>query len=256
MTYRVIQITDSHLFADKKRVVGEEDLGHGVVSFDTLASVLAEIPKHQPDLVLVTGDLSADESAQSYLHFNQLWCDAKIDVPVRVIPGNHDDAVLMKQHCAMSFWEDEVINASNWRLHCLHSQLPGQKKGNVNTKQLEQLQSDIDMSPHSHHFIAVHHHPIAMNSWMDNHHWINKQSFVDFVEKNRTVKVVIHGHVHTTRNIPIKHARLLATPSTCWQFKHEPEFAFDTGLPAFRIIDLHQDGSFDTCITYVELHHE
>jgi Icc protein len=252
VSFRIVQITDSHLFADKGKVVGDDVLDEGINSFNTLASVLAKIPLYQPDLVLMTGDLSADESEQSYQHFSQLWRDAKIESSLMMIPGNHDDAGLMKACFPNWFWEDDVVEVVGWRLHCLHSQVPGQGRGKVNDEQLHQLQRDIRQHPQLHHFIAVHHHPIAMNSWMDQYNWTNNQDFVELVEKNPVIKVVVHGHVHTTRDIPIGQARLLAAPSTCWQFKHEPEFAFDINPPAFRVIDLNQDGTFDTSIIYTE----
>jgi Icc protein len=252
MSFRVIQITDCHLFADKRKVVGEGVLGSGIASFETLASVLESIPKHRPDLVLVTGDLSADESNGSYQHFKNLWRDLKVDTQLKVIPGNHDNAQLMKENFPQLFWQKGVIDAGGWKLHCLHSQIPGQGKGEVSDEQLTQLQLNIDCHPNSRHFIAVHHHPIAMNSWMDNYNWINKQAFVHLVERNEVIKIVMHGHVHTCRDIPIGQARLITTPSTCWQFKHEAEFAFDLGSPAFRVVELHPDGTFDTSVIFVE----
>lgn len=252
MSFRLIQITDCHLFADQHKTIGEGILGRGVAPFDTLVSVLNITHKYSPDMVLITGDLSADETEQSYQHFKQLWQQVGIKSPMMMIPGNHDNAVHMKSCFPESFWESEVVRASNWRMHGLHSQVPGQGQGNVNDEQLYRVQADIEQYPDAHHFIAVHHHPVAMNSWMDKYHWINKDAFVDFVERHEAIKLVIHGHVHAPRDILLGQARLLATPSTCWQFNHEAEFSYNQGAPAMRMIDLHQDGRFDTSIVRVE----
>ena len=97
MSFRVIQLTDCHLFADKCKVVSEGVLRSGIASFKTLALVLEAIREYRPDLVLVTGDLIADESKWSYQHFNNLWREVNIDVQLKVIPGNHDNPRLMKE---------------------------------------------------------------------------------------------------------------------------------------------------------------
>jgi len=246
MSFRIIQITDCHLFADKEKVVGD-----GIVSFNTLSSVLDDIGRYNPDLVIVTGDLSADESYESYQHFQGLWENTHSDTALAVIPGNHDDASRMKEAFKEAFWEDGTIKAEGWLLHGLHSQIPGQGKGSVSFEQLQKLQHKIDENRTVNHFVAVHHHPVPMQSWMDNYDWVNRESFVNLVERNQEIKIVVHGHIHTPRDIPLGNARLLSIPSTCWQFKHEPEFAFDEGAPGFRVIDLHANGSFDTQIIRV-----
>ena len=247
MSYRVIQITDCHLHSDKSKAVGD-----GVISFDTLEMVLKAIKPYDPDLVVVTGDLSADESEQSYQYFNQLWSTSKIDAKLLMIPGNHDDANLMQRHCPESYWHNHVFEVFDWKLHCLHSQIPGEGRGCVSDMQLNRLKQAIELHPLANHVVVVHHHPVAMNSWMDKYEWTNRKRFVNLVESHDAIKIVMHGHVHTERDIGLGQARLMATPSTCWQFKHDRDFAFDDKAPAFRIVDLKLSGEFDTAVIFIE----
>ncbi|TDF38358.1 metallophosphoesterase [Alteromonadaceae bacterium M269] len=246
MSFRVVQITDCHLFADKNKIVGD-----GISSYNTLDVTLKAVGKMAPDLVIVTGDLSADESAESYQHFQNLWSQNEMSAELKVIPGNHDAPDLMKAAFKGGFWREEPIQVKGWMLHSLHSQVAGIGKGNVSVEQLRQLQMQLDTHSRLSHFIAVHHHPIPMNSWMDNYEWMNREAFIDFVKLNNNIKLIIHGHVHTTRELVVGEAQLLSAPSTCWQFKHEAEFAFEQGAPAFRVINLHQDGSYESDIIEV-----
>ena len=78
MTYRVAQISDTHLGRDKPFFVG---------NFRLVAEAISVVP---PDLVLNTGDMSLDGArADGDLAEARRLHDA-MPAPVRFIPGNHD----------------------------------------------------------------------------------------------------------------------------------------------------------------------
>ena len=61
------------------------------------------------------------------------------------------------------------------------------------------------------------------------------------------------GHVHQEYDDDYEGIRILATPSTCRQFKPDSdEFATDDRPPAYRRILLAADGNVDTELVWVE----
>jgi len=78
MTFRIAQISDTHLSAEKPFFVG---------NFEQIGEALRAI---RPDLVLNSGDISlSGESKESDLSAARALHEA-IGLPVRFLPGNHD----------------------------------------------------------------------------------------------------------------------------------------------------------------------
>src|SRR4029077_20368523 len=82
---RLIHLSDPHLLPP-----GELTLGKDCSA--TLRSVIESFPA-RPDVVVVSGDISHDGSAEAYevagSVFDGLGCD------VHFVPGNHDDTPVM-----------------------------------------------------------------------------------------------------------------------------------------------------------------
>ena len=78
MTFRIAQISDTHLSAEKPFFIG---------NFELIAEALRAV---RPDLVLNSGDISlSGESKESDLSVARALHEA-IGLPVRFLPGNHD----------------------------------------------------------------------------------------------------------------------------------------------------------------------
>ncbi len=61
------------------------------------------------------------------------------------------------------------------------------------------------------------------------------------------VKGIVCGHVHQDMNVMHKGIRVMATPSTCVQFKPQSDdFALDTVSPGWRELTLHANGEITT----------
>jgi Icc protein len=66
---------------------------------------------------------------------------------------------------------------------------------------------------------------------------------------------VLFGHVHQELDAMFDGLRMIATPSTCAQFKPlSDEFAADNTPPAWRTLTLHADGRVETQLKW--LHEE
>jgi Icc protein len=246
-TVRLVQVTDPHLFADLEAQL------LGIATSDSFNAVLDMVnaANHQQQLVLATGDLSQDYTPQSY----QRFADAvkSVGVPCHYLPGNHDDARLMN----MSVQGDHVfgqqrIIIGQWQILMLDSTLLGKPGGYLGKKQFDLIADAIAKAPDKHLLLAMHHNPILVGStWLDQHCMANGEELLEFVGQYAQVKGLIWGHVHQA--IDSEYAgqfgaiRLMATPSTCIQFKpNSANFALDGVQPGYRLLELAQDGSIHT----------
>lgn len=234
---RLIQITDTHLFADPQKC-GYDNIN----PYACLANVLAKVSQRQPDLLLVTGDISGDYSAQSYVNFLNLLEQYVPGIETWWIPGNHDaPEVLESLWPGRNLSERGPLTLGTWRIHGLNSRFEG-ARGAVDPQQLKRLDASIDASPERCHLIAVHHHPLPSDSWMDKHEWTNRQQFLDLLTDRPQVKGVIHGHIHRHRQSLVGSTYILSCPSTCWQWAATPDFATATDKPGFRLLELNNNG--------------
>ncbi|ALS97522.1 metallophosphoesterase family protein [Lacimicrobium alkaliphilum] len=243
---RVIQISDCHLFADIERS------GYLKINpYTSLQKVLACVRDLEPELVLVTGDLSGDLSESGYRHFQTLWQQAGIPAAMHIIPGNHDQPALLRQFFGSEMsWLQRSLKLDNWHLHALDSHYQG-TLGYVDKEQLSKLKGRVNAAPDVFHLVAVHHHPVACNSWMDKHQWCNREAFLALLDELPQIRLVIHGHVHADLSWQHGNSQILACPSTCWQWRHTEEFAVDDKAPGLRLLELGQKGTFNTRIIRV-----
>lgn len=240
---KLIQLSDCHLFADKHKS-GYNQLN----PYLTLQQILQRVVDERPDLLLITGDLSGDSSAASYQNFLQLWQHTRISAPLRIIPGNHDDVLLLKKRLPEHSLEVSApLQLGNWRIHGLNSKHQG-TLGRLSAASLAQLQQQIQAQSKHFHLIAVHHHPLPVSGWMDKHCFENSQQLVELVGTYSQVKALIYGHVHMQAETKLGSCEYLACPSTCWQWHNSADFAVSPLAPGYRVIELAADGHITTCI--------
>jgi Icc protein len=245
----VIQISDCHLFSDIQKT------GYnGVNPFQSLQRILAEVKMHQPDVLLVTGDISGDGSGVSYQHFSTLLSEAKIKCRVGVIPGNHDDQVQMQAHIIAEYlWLNscQLTLPNQWHIHLLDTQYQ-RAIGQISVTSLTSLTEYLALHRNDYHLLAAHHHPIPCEGWMDKHEWTNRLEFNAVVEKNPSVKGVVYGHIHTAIEQQKGQCLYMACPSTCWQFATQACFATNNLMPGYRMISLLKHGQMTTSVHRLE----
>lgn len=128
MTFRIAQISDTHLSAEKPFFVG---------NFERVGEALRAA---RPDLVVNSGDISlSGESKESDLSAGRALHDA-IGLPVRYLPGNHDlgDSQSLAAHGATVITEERrarylahfgadfwTLDVPGWRLLSINAQLLG-----------------------------------------------------------------------------------------------------------------------------------
>lgn len=246
---RLLQISDPHLFADPR---GEL---RGTVTLESLERVLAHAMarRRSIDAVLCTGDIVNDEPA-GYAHFARLL--GSLGKPVYCIPGNHDACGPLRSALARPpFQICGHADLGHWRVVLLDSSVPGRASGWLAPAELQRLQQALE-SCEQHVMVCVHHQPVGMASrWLDALGIQNAEQLFEVLEAygQGRVRLLCFGHVHQCFDERRRGVRLLATPSTCVQFKPlSSEFALDTRPPAYRHLTLHPDGTVDTEVVWIE----
>ncbi len=245
----ILQLTDTHLFADPEGSL------YNINTRNTLYKVIKHVEKtHEHiDAVLLTGDLVHDESHVGYTALKTLL--DTLDSPKYYLPGNHDDSTVMNQlldNCI----NDKLMSfeAGNWSIVLLDSSMPGKVEGALSAETLEGLEKYLSDTTGKHILIALHHHIIDVKSpWLDALNLRNHEQLTGLLERFPAVKLVINGHVHQEIDEQRNGIRYLGTPATCFQFAVNSESGgIDGRPPAYRHIELQDDGTIGTTVHYVE----
>ncbi len=241
---RILQITDTHLYASPDgRLLGLNTL-------DCLQQVI-ELARQAPaaELVVASGDLTHDGSADAYQRVRE--CFAPLGVPVYCLPGNHDEAGMLKAHLQTPpFHTRPALIHGRWQLLLLDSTVPGREGGHVSEAELAALDQALTRHRNLHALVFVHHQPVPVGSaWLDTMAIDNPDALFAVLDRHPQTRAIVWGHVHQEFDSQSKDIRLLATPSTCLQFMPgSKDFSVDTRPPGFRWLELHADGRLETGI--------
>jgi len=246
----LVQLTDSHLF-------GEPDTAMlGVNTDASLRAVLRQIEadgKH-PDLLLATGDLSQDGEAAAYRRFAAILGQAGVlsGAQIRCLPGNHDQPAVMRQELPQ--WSAPVTDVGAWRVVTLDTTVPGSNAGHLSDSQLDMLEAALAAEPGRHTLIAMNHNPMQIDSHGQDSMMIdNPQALFKRLTRWPQARVLLWGHVHHEFDRRRHNLRMLATPSTCFQFSiRDGKHVVDNLAPGYRWIKLYQDGSMATGVRRVQ----
>ncbi len=227
----------------------------GVVTFDTFRAVIEQAMQDSrpPDAIVATGDLVQDETRSGYERFQSVL--ASLHTPVLCIPGNHDAPNVMDSMLSDApFQINGSYQAHGWSLIMLNSFARGGDAGRLDQTELDRLRETLDKHQALHTLICLHHHPVPMGSrWLDGVALRNPHQLFDIVDAAPQVRGILWGHVHQTSDRNHNGIRLMSTPATCSQFRpNSDDFAIDARPPGFRWLDLHQDGTIDTEVIWLD----
>lgn len=247
----VAQITDTHLLAASEG----ELLGVPTAeSFETvMRRVGALVPR--PDLLLLTGDLSQDETLASYERLAAVI--APLNIATRWLPGNHDCLEVMAEVlCQPPISAEKSLSMGGWHVVLLDSLVPGEVYGHLSSQQLrwldERLQDYRDLPT----LVALHHPPLEIASaWIDRTCLQNPEDLFAVLDRHSQVRLTVFGHVHQDFVGERRGIRYLSSPSTSVQFRPRcQQFCLDDRHgPGFRLLFLYPDGRFETSIERVPL---
>jgi Icc protein len=246
------QVTDTHLLEHP------DELLRGDNPLQNLKAVLHEVARHQPDGLLLTGDLADQGSPAAYEHLQAAL--SGFDCPVYWLPGNHDDESNLKAVLQSSqYHHPQAIALGEWRLLTLNSVLADAKfgEGFLAEEQLQWLSTELVSHPHQPTAVALHHHPVPTKiDWMDQISLQNADDLLAVLDSAPQVRMVLFGHIHHALQHPWQRSNgeqveFLGCPSSCSQIQ-PPTPVANHDLPGFRLIHLSGDGQYRTQVQRVQ----
>lgn len=241
----IAQITDTHLFAKAESCL------LGLRTNESFQAVLEQIStlRRRPDLLMLTGDVSQDETTESYKNLERML--RPLNIPICWVPGNHDCSTTMQKLLVRSpFLPEKSLQMGGWQLILLNSALPGCVHGYFSPESLNWLDQELRQASNTPTLIAFHHPPFEIGAqWMDEIRLKNTQSFLEVCDRHPQIQLVLFGHIHQEFRYDRNGIAYLGTPSTCIQFKPKtPTFTLDEKAPGFRLVTLYSDGTWKTQI--------
>ena len=246
---RIIHITDTHLLDSPN------DVFHAINTRHNFQRVLSHCMSHHPevDFVLITGDISQTGNISSYRVFDSVINN--FDVPVYCVPGNHDIPEFLARFVPTSPAKHmSVVALRGINLLLLNSCVDGKHAGKVSDESLHQLQTHLEGCGQEFNILAIHHPPVLINSrWLDELGLENRNDLLQIITRFPRDILLLSGHVHQEVDQQMDNLRLLATPSTCHQFKSDSDDMchLEAPMPAYRYIDVDQTGRVTTSVHYL-----
>lgn len=239
----LLQITDTHIFADEK------DMFDGVDTTASLKEVLnlARENNWPVDAILATGDLVHDARAVAYERWLEVF--TSIREPVFCLPGNHDSPSLMhKLLNKKNVHTSKSVVIGSWLIIMLDSFLLNTHAGQLQQQELDLLDELLESNKDKQVLVCLHHPPVEIGSeWMDSMRLKNSDDFFAILDKYQHIKAVMWGHIHQEFNSERNGVRLMASPSTCVQFMPEAgEYRKDGRAAGYRYLKLHSSGEIET----------
>ncbi|HET7418376.1 MAG TPA: phosphodiesterase [Solirubrobacterales bacterium] len=178
------------------------------------------------DAVLVTGDLTDDASEESCRRARELL--ERLDAPLYVLPGNHDDRGRLREAFELPGVGSEPVNYSanigNIRLVAFDSIVPGRDPGAYSGDRLRWLDEELghDDAPT---LLALHHPPLPTGSpdWdAINLTAAEREAMAEVVVRHPQLRAIVGGHLHRTAVGSLGGCAVLSAPSACLQVR--PDF--------------------------------
>lgn len=218
MAMLLAQITDTHVMA------ASDDQVRGVDPSARLLTVVRTLNAldPRPDLVLVTGDLTADGGPDDYAHLRGIL--GQLDMPYYVLPGNHDDRECIRA----AFRQDGYLPATGYlnyvlegyplrivALDTLHDGHPG---GRLCLDRLQWLETTLAEERDAPTLIAMHHPPFVTGlAAFDRDPLEGADAFASIVAGNRHVERVLCGHLHRAVATRWHGLTVSAAPATAFE---------------------------------------
>lgn len=229
---RILQITDLHLGHK-----GEDTDGVDVRA--NFEKILAAIPEHQPDHLVISGDLCyLDGDATIYQ-----WIKGKLDqlgIPYDLISGNHDNPSLLAKTFA---YNGRLKEGELYYLNVIAGEpvlFLDTTTRVVSKKQIAWLQKQL--ATYQQELIIFMHHPPVKGGvpFMDNKHYLKNMDEVQAVLTAHPYNLTIFtGHYHVEKTIRYKNLEVNITPSCFYQIDQQSkEFKVDHYRVGFRKIEL------------------
>jgi 3',5'-cyclic AMP phosphodiesterase CpdA len=193
----IAQVTDPHIKARGRLAYKTVDTA---ANLDRCVNHLSNLER-RPDVVLMTGDLTDFGRPEEYQLLRQLI--APLDMPVYVIPGNHDE----RENFRKAFGDHGYLPRSGDLSYVVEdfplcmigidTTIPGKPGGEMCATRLAWLDLQLSARRDSPTLIFMHHPPIITGiRHMDVQNCANGDALGQLLQTHPQVFQVVCGHVH------------------------------------------------------------
>ena len=251
----LLQLSDMHVVPEAKKHSSWAEVG------DCLCQVAGWVHdlSIKPDAMIITGDLVDDGQIESYAYLKELL--REFDLPIYVIPGNHDHRERLKDACADFIGNkgaenfefiQYAVNIGCMRLVALDSLEEMQSYGVLCEKRLQWLTNTLAEEPNMPTIIAMHHPPFKTGMrFMDDMRLLHgAEQLESIISANKQVKRLICGHQHRASVQYFGQTLAFIAPSSSHQltlqFKKDDPLGYTHERPS---VALHMWNDADCLIT-------
>ena len=189
-----------------------------------------------PGAVLISGDLAEHGAAHEYERVHELV--GRLEAPLYVLPGNHDDRAALRRHFGLPGSDAEpvqyAVELGPLRLVVFDSTRPGEDPGELDAERLAWLEAALAAAPDVPTLLALHHPPLLTGIPAFDAIGLpaaDRRALGDVVQAHPQVRGIVAGHVHRTVYAELGGRSVLAAPSTYVQAR------LDFGAEEIRFSD-------------------
>jgi 3',5'-cyclic AMP phosphodiesterase CpdA len=210
----LLQLSDLHIGGNE----------NGIDPLPRLEAVIEAVRglPNRPDGVLVSGDLADDGAEGGYQVAREML--ARLDAPLHVLPGNHDDRGRIRAAFDLPGEGEEPVNYSidlgELRLVLFDSNVPGRDPGSYDADRLGWLDRELAVQPERPTLLGVHHPPLATGvaEWdAINLGRSDREALGEVVARHPQLRAIVGGHLHRIAASTLSDCPVLAAPSTYLQ---------------------------------------
>jgi len=214
----IAQITDTHIKRPGQLAYGKVDTA--AMLQDCVGQLLQLDP--QPDLVVLTGDLTDLGQPEEYAHLRRLL--SPLPQEIIAIPGNHDERSAMR-----AAWQDFGYLPQKGFLHFaledyplrligLDTVVPGESGGELCAERLTWLAETLARQPEAPTLVLMHHPPFVTGiDHMDRIGLSGREAFTEIMRRNPQVELILCGHLHRAIHAQIGGRPAVTCPSPAHQ---------------------------------------
>jgi 3',5'-cyclic-AMP phosphodiesterase len=174
------------------------------------------------DVAVVSGDLANHGGADEYALLQEEL--ASLEIPVHVVPGNHDDRRTLRDCFGLPGEGDEpidhVADVGPLRLVMLDSTIAGEDSGDLDRNQLDWLGARLGEAVERPTIIVMHHPPVRTGITAFDAIGLAESSRLELARilaRSGQVLAVLSGHLHRPIAATIGGRAALTVPSTYLQ---------------------------------------
>jgi 3',5'-cyclic-AMP phosphodiesterase len=211
----IAQLSDPHFLPDDVRLFGRVDAAA------CLERAVAHLNALEPDVVLITGDLTNDGDERAYAACAAIV--GRLRAPFFVLTGNHDDRELMRRRFGVGYLPASgplcyAIDRLAVRLIALDTLVAGEPWGRLGAEQLAWLDARLGEAPDKPTLVALHHPPFRTGiGHLDWSMLRDADALAAVIGRHRQVERVLCGHVHRSIQRRFAGTLALSAPSCAHQ---------------------------------------